>query len=318
MPLSTALGIEGINLSILREIQTSLISDEPNLGSVLLKLRLLAARLGSDILGEWVKHEMSGYPKDMELPDYRIVTVSYKGSFSGSFNSTINNAPIPTWIVEKHAGEHWVNHRVREGVATIDDLVKSCQKSGSLGIDSSNLILMLQGKIYEGYSCNAIKGSISRSSLVQIQNEVKNRVLELTIELEKSIPAATEIVLSPNKDSNIDEQEVSRITNQTIYGNYTAINNSGAAAQIAVNNTQGNSEELATTLENAGISKESAQELAEITKSEKPTSKEEPLGEKAKKWMLDNLKKAEDGTWKVGISVATDTIKKAVMDYYGL
>jgi hypothetical protein len=302
----------------LREIQASLISDEPNLGSVLLKLRLLAARLGSDILGEWVKHEMSGYPKDMELPDYRIVAVSYKGSFSGAFNSAINNAPIPTWLVEKHAGEQWVNHRVREGVAAIDDLVKSCQDSGGLGIDASNLILMLQGKIYENYACNDIKGSISRSSLVQIQNEVKSRALELTIELEKSIPAATEIVLSPNKDSNIDEQEVSRITNQTIYGNYTAINNSGAAAQIGVTNTQGNSEQLATTLENAGISKESAQELAEITKSEEPTSKEEPLGEKAKKWMLDNLKKAEDGTWKVGISVATDIIKKAVMGYYGL
>jgi len=305
-------------LSILREIQASLISDEPNLGSVFLKLRLLAARLGSDILGDWVKHEMSGYPKDIDLPDYRIVGVTFKGTFSGPFNSGIKNAPIPTWIIEKHAGEKWTNHRVREGIAAIDDLVRGSKDSGALGIDASNLILMLQGKVYEDYACNDITGSISRSSLVQIQNEVKSRALELTIELEKSIPAAAEIVLSPTESNGIDAQEVSRIINQTIYGNYTAINNSGAAAQIGVTSVQGNTEELVKVLEAAGISKESAAELAAITKTEEPTSKEEPLGSKAKKWMLENLKKAEDGTWKVGISVATDVIKKGVMGYYGL
>lgn len=305
-------------MSILREIQASLISDEPNLGSVFLKLRLLAARLGSDILGDWVKHEMSGYPKDIDLPDYRIVGVTFKGTFSGPFNSGIKNAPIPTWIIEKHAGEKWTNHRVREGIAAIDDLVRGSKDSGALGIDASNLILMLQGKVYEDYACNDITGSISRSSLVQIQNEVKSRALELTIELEKSIPAAAEIVLSPTESNGIDAQEVSRIINQTIYGNYTAINNSGAAAQIGVTSVQGNTEELVKVLEAAGISKESAAELAAITKTEEPTSKEEPLGSKAKKWMLENLKKAEDGTWKVGISVATDVIKKGVMGYYGL
>lgn len=305
-------------MSILREIQASLISDQPNLGSILLKLRLLAARLDSDILGDWVKHELSGYPADVELPKYRIIGVSFKGTFSGPFNSGINNAPIPSALVEKFAGEKWTNHRVREGIAAIDDLVKGAQESGSLGLDCSNLILPLQGKIYKDYACNDITGTISRSSLVQIQNEVKSRVLELTIELEKSIPAAAEIILEPAKSKTIDNQEVSKIINQTIYGNYTEISNSGDGAQIGVHTIQGNSEAFEKILENAGISEVSAKELAEIVKTEEPTSPKEPLGDKAKKWLLDNLKKAEDGTWKVGISVATEVIKKAVMGYYGL
>jgi hypothetical protein len=33
---------------------------------------------------------------------------------------------------------------------------------------------------------------------------------------------------------------------------------------------------------------------------------------------VDNLKKAADGTWKIGVSVATDVIKEAVLKYYGL
>ncbi len=305
-------------MSLLREIQASLISDEPNLGSILLKLRLLAARLGSDILGDWVKHELSGYPADVELPEYRIVGVSFKGTFSGSFNSGIQNAPIPTALVEEHAGEQWTKRRVKEGVSAIDDLVKSAQESGTIGLDCSNLILILQGKIYEDYACNDIRGTISRSSLIQIQNEVKSRALELTIELEKSLPAAADIVLEPEKSESIDKQEVSKIINQTIYGNYTEISNSGDGANIGVQTIQGNSEELEKTLEASGISEDSAKELAEIVQSEEPTSKDEPFGKKAKSWLLDNLKKAEDGTWKVGISVATDVIKKAVSGYYGL
>ena len=67
-----------------------------------------------------------------------------------------------------------------------------------------------------------------------------------------------------------------------------------------------------------GISEDSAKELSKIVESESPTSEKEPLGTKAKKWLIDNLKKAEDGSWKVGISVATDVIKKAVMGYYGI
>ncbi|MEH6642012.1 hypothetical protein [Vreelandella glaciei] len=305
-------------MSLLREIQASLISDQPNLGGILLKLRLLAARLGSDILGDWVKHEMSGYPADVELPDYRVVGVSYMGTFSGPFNSGIKNAPIPSALVSKHAGEHWTNHRVREGIAAIDDLVKGSQKSGSLGLDCSNLILLLQGKIYKDYACNDITGTISRSSLVQIQNEVKGRALELTIELEKSIPAAAEIILEPEKGGSIDGQVVSKIINQTIYGNYTEISNSGDSAQIGVQAIQGDSDALEKMLEQGGISGDSARELAEIVQAEEPTSTKEPLGAKAKQWLLNNLKKAEDGTWKVGVSVATDVIKKAVMGYYGL
>ena len=38
----------------------------------------------------------------------------------------------------------------------------------------------------------------------------------------------------------------------------------------------------------------------------------------ARKWLLDNLKKAASGTWKMGLTVATDVIKEALLKYYGL
>jgi hypothetical protein len=48
-------------MGLLYEIQTSVVQDGTHLGSVLLKLRLLASRLGSVPLEEWIKHESEGY-----------------------------------------------------------------------------------------------------------------------------------------------------------------------------------------------------------------------------------------------------------------
>jgi len=52
-------------MSLLQQIQESVVNEKAGLGSILLKLRLLASRLGSDLLEEWVKHETEGYPKGL-------------------------------------------------------------------------------------------------------------------------------------------------------------------------------------------------------------------------------------------------------------
>jgi hypothetical protein len=80
-------------MSLLREIQTALMEAQP-IGPILLKLRFLASRLGSNVLEEWVKHESEGYPPEVILPSYRKAPVSYVGSFSGPLGSGIRNAPI--------------------------------------------------------------------------------------------------------------------------------------------------------------------------------------------------------------------------------
>jgi len=98
-------------MSLLHEIQTSVVQEGVSLGSVLLKLRLLAARLGSQPLEKWIKHESEGYPPNAEIPSYRIVEVSYRGTFWGSFGSGITNVQIPGHLIEKYAGKKWTNTR---------------------------------------------------------------------------------------------------------------------------------------------------------------------------------------------------------------
>ena len=305
-------------MGLLLDIQSAVLQDQSDIAPILLKLRMLAARLGSQPLADWVKHESEGYPADVDVPDYRILGVSYKGTFSGPFGSGINNAPISPYLIEKFAGKQWTHYEMRQSIAAVDELLSNSKESGTLTIEAANLILLLQGKIYPDYACNAVTGTISRASLAAIRHAVLNRVLELTLEIEKSIPEAANVSLGESADLSSNAAGVTtQIAQQIIYGNYTSVSaQSGATVSISIDT--GNKEALSQYLTQAGISVEDARDLAELASTEKPESPAEPMGPKVKEWLLRNLKKAGSGTWKVGLAVATDVIKEALLKYYGL
>ena len=224
-------------MSLLHEIQESIVQEDADLGSILLKLRLLASRLGSKVLEEWVKHESEGYPENIAVPLYRTTKVSYTGTFSGSFGSRLNNVPIPSHLVKQFADESWVNCEIRESIAVVNDLVKKTSKKGSIGsigIDASNLILLLQGNVYEDYACNAINGTISRTAFAEIVQTVRSRVLELTLEIEKTTPEASLVTFGASEATNANPEKIQQISQQIIYGNVSTAVTGGHGANIAI------------------------------------------------------------------------------------
>ena len=306
-------------MSLLHDIQASVVKEDADLGPILLKLRLLAARLGSQALANWVKHESEGYPKEVEVPDYRVMSVSYTATFSGPFGSGIQNAPISPYLIEKFAGKSWVKYEMRDSIAAVDDLLTTSKKGGALQIEASNLILLLQGKVYEGYACNSVTGRISRAALAAIRHSVRSRVLELTIELEKSIPEAAAVVLGPaTTPANQHSAAATQIAQQIIYGNFTSVAASGEGARIAISIGERDEQGLTKFLESSGLPEYDAKELARLASDEEPDSAAEPMGPKVRGWLVNNMKKAADGTWKMGLAVATDVIKEALLKYYGL
>nr|WP_255608049.1 hypothetical protein [Methylosinus sp. Sm6] len=303
---------------MLREIQGSLVEGHP-LGPILLKLKLLASRLGSDVLEDWVKHESEGYPNDIDVPDYRKVPVSYTGVFTGPFNSGIRNAPIPGALINSLGGENWTIFRLTQGIVAIDDILSN-NESRFITIDASNLILLLQGEVYPGYACVSVMGTISTSRLADLQNAVRARILDLTLALEKKLPGSAEITIVLSKAPNPKAVEtVAQITQQVIHGNVTTISNSGEGARFNLSITSGDTSSVIKALADGGISEDDAGEFATIIASEPSTcDKEQPFGPKAKEWLSKNIGKALDGTWNASISVATKILTEAALRYYGL
>ncbi|NDV28580.1 hypothetical protein [Desulfovibrio sp. JC010] len=305
-------------MTLLYEIQESIVQNDANLGPILLKLRFLASRLGSNDLADWINYESEGYPKNVEVPPYRTTDLTYRGTFSGPFGSGIQNAQIAPYIIEKYAGESWVKYSIRESIATIDDLAKQSKEGGgSLRIDASDLILLMQNKIYEGYACNEIIASISCSALSNIQQAVKNKILELTIELEKSVPESVNITFGARSNKDVDSNKVTHISQQIIYGDVTnAV--SGTNSSLTNNLPEGDIQALIDHFRHAGINTKDATELAGIMQNDTPESTEEPLGTRTKQWLTSNLDKAAKGAWKIGFTAANSLITEAALKYYGL
>jgi hypothetical protein len=306
-------------VSLLHEIQAAVLQEESDLGPILLKLRLLAARLGSQPLAEWVRHESEGYPTEAELPAYRFIGVSYTANFSGPFGSGIQNAPISPYLVKKFAGEHWVRYEMRESIAAVDDLLATDDGGGHLGINAADLILLLQGKVYADYACNSVTGTISRSALASIRHAVRCRVLELTLEFEKAVPDVGSITIGPSVlPSAPSAAAATQIAQQIIYGNFTSIAATGDGVTIQVAIVPHDADSLVKFLTGSGMPEHDAKELARLAASEMPESNAEPMGTQVRNWLLDNLKKAASGTWKMGVAVATDVVKEALLKFYGL
>lgn len=305
-------------MGLLRDLQKSLMSGE-DIGPILLRLRYLASRLGSDPLAEWVKYEAEGYPNKADIPDYRIVGVVYKGTFSGPFGSGIRNAPIPPYIIRTEAGEHWESYKVRQSVASIDALIANAKDSGTLEINAANLILLLQGKIYPDYALNSVTGIIGAASLVELQNAVRARVLELTIQIEKAVPLAAEITLDhEEKIKAEDSRKVNQVTNQIIHGNLMQISSSGSHASVVLQIGNRDKESVIEALCSRGVSEAEAVEFAEILAEEEPESADEPFGKKAKAWVADKAGKMASGVWNMGIAAGTKVLTEAALKFYGL
>ena len=179
-------------MSLFDQIQSSVSQEDTSLNTVLLQLRLLANHLDSEPMAQWVRAELEGYASD-DVPQYRVVTVEYMGTFFGPFGSGYQNAPIPSTLVEKIAGEHWTRHKLTQSISEIGQLAKSVQSGGHIQLRCSDLILLLQGKIYPGYNCNGVVGVVPSTKMVNILDIVRSKVLDLTFAMEKADPNVREV-----------------------------------------------------------------------------------------------------------------------------
>ena len=208
-------------MNLFDDIQKSVIEKGTDLAPILLKLRLLARRLGSDPLAGWVIQELEGYSADV-VPTYRFVKVAYRGTFSGPEGQVMNKAPIPPALVATVTGLEEARQKVTFGISSIEQLV---QNKEFVKLDMSNLIYLLEGEVYPGWSCIDINGFMSSSDLIGILDTVRRRILDFTIELEETIPNVRDVEL--HRGINFMDGvsvKANQIYQQTIFAN-TVTNN---------------------------------------------------------------------------------------------
>lgn len=157
---------------IVIELQKDIIENKMDIVSILRKGKLIAAKLNLNDFSRWLDLELNGYSNYSDIPEYRMVIgeIKAKSPYYGLIPVMMSNS-----ISEQLNKRKLFN--------SISELLSLSEKQGSI-------IVSLPGDISKAlcensgvnYPCYFVFGN---NYLIGIINNVKNRLLEWCLKLEK-------------------------------------------------------------------------------------------------------------------------------------
>ena len=201
---------------LISQIINDLIDEDKSLSSALLKAKVLASRIQNQELLDWVNNELSGYKNEENLPSYRRkIKNELKGDFVNA-NMNYTNAKISTDGLEKSFEKSLKRTDFTESIISLERLINSEEasiKSESIKADFVTLIEENWRKMGNPLlKIKFVNKSISKISVIQVVTNVRNKLLDVMLELDGKYSDFTEL-----KDLKIKSEEISSIVNNTIY-----------------------------------------------------------------------------------------------------
>ncbi len=301
-------------MTLLEDIQNAAVDSKSDLGTLLRKCKLLAARLGSQPLEDWLVWESNGYPDDVAVPDYRVWRLELKGHFAGPFGSGLRNAPIPLAFIPETARKHYERHECRHSIAAIEAILAEAE-SGTVSISTGDLALILGTKVYQHQNCIQAWAVLGKGNLVELLNSVRNRILDFALAVWKEAPAAGEH--GSNSTTSLEATRVTQIFNTTVYGGSANLVGSSNASTIAFNVGAGDFFSLERVLRENGVSEEDTTDLRVALESETAPTLTKGFGPKVSSWIEKMMKKAAEGAWHISLGAGGKLLAEAIAKYYG-
>ena len=185
--------------------------------TALKRAKVLFAELGNQRLVNWINCELTGYPDDAELPDYRKETGNLIGTYVvGTVGTHVKytNVSIPLGKMPKDMKDDILNVSLRDGIYALKQLLKEhSEKSSELGkiipADFYPLISKYNSNPYMAIAtAKVVVGSQCIDNVFAI---VENRLLDALILLEKEFGNLDELDLDT---SGKTPKEIEDITNR--------------------------------------------------------------------------------------------------------
>jgi len=301
-------------VSVLEEIQNEAVDSSSDLGALLRKCKLLAARLGSQPLENWLLWESNGYPDDVEVPDYRVWPLELKGHFFGPFGGGMKNVPIPLVCLPEKTKEYYQKYKCRQSIASIEQLLKGNDK-GTFHVSTGDLAVVLGTKVYEGQNCVQAWAEFGTARLLELLNTVRNRILDFSLAVWKEEPNAGDIHALPG--SVLKPSKVTQIFNTTVYGGAANLLGTANNSQITFNVTSRDLSSLEKVLREKAVSGEDILDLKSALEEDEPPKTKDQFGPRVSAWIAGMTKKAAEGSWKIGIGAAGGLLAQVISKYYG-
>lgn len=185
-------------------------SGEAPVASLLRQVKVLASRTGADPLAAWIEQELNGYSDDAVVPPYRGPHQAHVlGHFMGGFGRELQNVQIPSSSWDKKLeADSLFEIELRESVAELGSM--AAQDDVTLAWNA-NIVQNYNQLVQRGLVQRIVTGDmllveakipVSRHLLVGVLDAVRNRVLDLALELEKVVPNAGQLG-TPDAEQNL-------------------------------------------------------------------------------------------------------------------
>ena len=302
-------------MTLLEDIQSSAVDGKSDLGMLLRKCKLLAARLGSQPLEDWLIWESNGYPDDVPVPEYRVWPLEVKGHFSGPLGSGLRNAPIPLACLPEKVRKRYKNYECRSSIASIEAILNEAPPGKTVEVSTADLAVSLGGKVYQHHNCIQAWAEFGTSALVELLNSVRNRILDFALAVWKEAPTAGDLGNSPS--TKLESARVNQIFNTIVYGGSANIVGTSNASTISFNIEIKDFSSLERVLCEKGVPQEDIAELRSAVDSEPSLTAQDKFGPRVSAWIAKMVGKAAEGSWNISLGAAGNLLSQAIAKYYG-
>lgn len=302
------------NLAKLREdIESELIDASIQLSVILRKALVLAHKLKSSQLREWLSREMNGYKGTDGLPEYRkLGTHSYGSFFNGVWKT--ENQPIPTANLE-YLHEFATNQNIFDSVARIESVIETQDTSIKIAW-APEAIALLNRQLAEGANCLQAYKAVDKSQYISILETTRAKLLELMLEV-GDLLGESKVLDKQEQDLKAAAQQIDSFVNNIYGGNVHISLGAGSDMKAISIAAKGQLDSVEDSLAHLGIPEEDISELIKAITADGKPSKPKTFGAKVKDWLTKAGLKAADGTWKTALATAPVVIIKILSKYYG-
>ena len=298
---------------MLQAIIDKAVDSNTDIGELLRSCKVLASRLNSEALENWLVGEMNGYSEYAELPEYRIWPQIIKGSFVGPLGASMQGVQIAPALLPEDWRERITVARAYDSVTAIEATLSQSDE-GMIRTDQGNLALVLGATVYDQANCISAWGEFHRSRLVGVLEAVRSRVLDFALALQKENP---DFDSSSGESPPVSQERVTQYVNMIMTGGSANIIGLANNSEVSASITAGEFESLAAYLKEHKVGVEEIAQLREALDSDPEPAQKGSFGPRVSDWIGSMMKLAASGTWQIAWSTAGALLVDAIQSFYG-
>lgn len=214
--------------------------------TTLKRTKILLQDLDNDDLLEWVKCELEGYPDDVEVPDYRVISGQLYGSyFKGSLanHMTYNHVPLSLGNMSNEEKENILTVRITQGIEVLRRMLEGNDKK-----ENMQLVKPLPAEYYPyiaksnndlGMIITTASVELNTPNVLNIFPKVESKLLDILSYLEKQFGNLDDLDIDIESKSNDELRDIINHIHVLIYndrsvtlGNNNKIKDSNIASSI--------------------------------------------------------------------------------------